>query len=176
MAARTVDTNDYDNPPFVSMGDSVFLYQAYAGRDTITDSTPAPVFIDDHVINNGGPFIGLVGDRYRSWFDGISYARVETPAPVIRSKGGHSQVPILLLQQIPSRSLLKVTISIKRNENATLQFFDLYGRIIQSYIFPTYSRGTFTKTISTDRLTTGIYLCRFTNGRTTIAQSVKIMR
>ncbi|MBN1577096.1 MAG: T9SS type A sorting domain-containing protein [Chitinispirillaceae bacterium] len=175
MACRTVDTNEYDSPPLVNIGDTLFLYQAYAGRDTVDSGEVVCVFIDDHVLGYEQLF-GNEGDAYRTWFDGISYARIVTPARVRGDKTvTHRSDVFLKLHQIPARSLLKVTYSVDRNENATIALFDLRGRLIQTHTSFARHQGTHTETFSTGHLRAGVYLCRLTAGNCFATAAVRVL-
>ncbi|MBN1307422.1 MAG: hypothetical protein JXA18_05870 [Chitinispirillaceae bacterium] len=177
MACRTVDTNDYDSPPMVNIGDTLFLYQAYAGRYTVaySEGIEICVFIDDHVMMDGEWF-GSGGDTYRTWFDGISYARVALPARIAGDKREtYGSTPFFKVDQAPSRSLLKVTYSVDRNERATIALFDLKGSLLQSRTSFARHPGTYTETFSLGRLTGGIYICRLTAGSDVAAVTVRVL-
>ena len=134
------------------------------------------IFVDDHVLADFR-LIGEEGDVCRTWFDGISYARVETPAQV--NSAGSGTLPstsLFKLEHIPSSSLLKVTCSVNRNEKVTLTLFNLQGKMIQSHTSSPHHTGTYNATFSTRRLTAGAYLCRLTAGQHRTTAMVRVMR
>ena len=176
MACRTVDTSEYDSSLLVNIGDSLFLYQAYAGRDTLDSGEVICIFIDDHVLVDF-QIIGEEGDVYRTWFDGISYARIETPARVSGTRMGTTpSTSLLQLQYVPFSSQLKVTYSVSRNEKVTIGLYDLQGKKIQSHASFAQYPGTYIETFSTLHLTAGAYLCRLTTGHHSATAMVRVMR
>jgi hypothetical protein len=52
-----------------------YLYQAYVGRVVASSSNTISVFVDDNDII-AGTVDTTIGDFLRTWYDGISYARV----------------------------------------------------------------------------------------------------
>jgi hypothetical protein len=58
-----------------------FLYQAYVGRITASVSNTLSVFVDDNATIVGTTST-LAGNTNRTWYDGVSFAKVGTPAPL----------------------------------------------------------------------------------------------
>ena len=54
-----------------------YLYQAYVGRVVVSNNYTINVLVDDNAIQTGGDGSTLVGNTNRTWYDGISYAKVE---------------------------------------------------------------------------------------------------
>ncbi len=165
MACRTVDPNDYDNPPIVNIGDSLFLYQAYAGRDTVDSGDVVSVFVDDHVLSVQ-EYFGEKGDAYRTWFDGVSYARVEVQ-PVMHAISKRNSLlrdAEVRFRYLPKSQLIKVVYYIGSKGKATVELFDLQGKRIVHQTFFAKSAGTFTGTFPAGSLKTGAYMCRLTTG------------
>jgi lysophospholipase L1-like esterase len=75
MACRTVQPGEHDTRLVLTNSNTNYLYQAYVGRVPASISNTLSVFVDDRSIAAGttGP---LVGDNLRTWYDGISYAKV----------------------------------------------------------------------------------------------------
>jgi hypothetical protein len=74
-ACKQVEPGDHDSALVLTNDNQAFLYQAYLGRVTTSGSNTVAVFVDDHAISAGtsGP---LAADTVRTWYDGVSYARV----------------------------------------------------------------------------------------------------
>ena len=72
MACKEVETGDHDTTIILTNAAGYFLYQAYLGR--VTNST-LEVFVDDNAIQTGTTGT-LVGDTARTWYDGVSYAKI----------------------------------------------------------------------------------------------------
>jgi hypothetical protein len=52
-----------------------YLYQAYVGRVAVSNNLAVSVFVGDWPYATGGT--NLVGNSCRTWYDGVSYAKVE---------------------------------------------------------------------------------------------------
>lgn len=77
MACKQVEAGDHTTPlEITNIAENAYLYQAYVGRVTVTTSETVSVFVDDEAIATGttGP---LTGNTVRTWYDGVSYAKVE---------------------------------------------------------------------------------------------------
>jgi len=75
IASKQVEHGDHLTP-LVRVGrGNTHLYQAYVGRVSPLAGTPVEVFIDNEPTAPGRTVTGP-GDIYRTWYDGVSYARV----------------------------------------------------------------------------------------------------
>ena len=68
---------DYTAPLVFTNNLTNFLYLAYVGRVTLSEPGPVEVFIDDYPVQTGTAST-LVGGSARTWYDGISYALVDS--------------------------------------------------------------------------------------------------
>jgi predicted secreted protein len=75
MACKQVDEWDYDTAIVRIESGNTFLYQAYLGRIQASDNDTFEVFVDDEAIMTGTQNTPM-GDTARTWYDGISYARI----------------------------------------------------------------------------------------------------
>jgi hypothetical protein len=80
MACKQVDVGAHDSTIVLSGNGNTFLYQAYIGRVLVTGNSIS-VYIDDEAIKTGTQST-LVGDVARTWYDGISYAKISSSLPV----------------------------------------------------------------------------------------------
>jgi predicted secreted protein len=76
MACKQVEQGDHDVALVLTGSGNTFLYQAYLGRVQVSDNNTFEVFIDDEAIQTGTAHT-VVGDIARTWYDGISYARID---------------------------------------------------------------------------------------------------
>jgi hypothetical protein len=74
IASQQVEPGDYTAALVLTNNSTNFLYQAYVGRVT---GSAFDVFVDDEPIPTGTVSTSL-GDTVRTWYEGVSYARVET--------------------------------------------------------------------------------------------------
>ncbi|OHB59343.1 MAG: hypothetical protein A2173_11370 [Planctomycetes bacterium RBG_13_44_8b] len=75
MACKQVEEWDYDKALVRTGSGNTFLYQAYIGRVQASANDTFEVFVDDEAIKIGTQNTPM-GDTARTWYDGISYARV----------------------------------------------------------------------------------------------------
>jgi hypothetical protein len=77
MACKEVDNGSHDVNLTLSGSGNTFLYQAYLGRVQVSDNGDFNVFVDDSAVQVGTTST-LRGDVDRTWYDGVSYAKVST--------------------------------------------------------------------------------------------------
>ena len=78
MACKQVEAGDHTAAlVLTNLAENAYLYQAYLGRVTVTTNTSVNVFVDDEPIA-AGTTSTLTGNTVRTWYDGVSYAKVET--------------------------------------------------------------------------------------------------
>ncbi len=74
MASKEVEADSYDNKPLIYDSNNAYLYQAYLGR--VKGVRSFDVFVDDSAYQKGTSSPTLRGDNNRTWYDGISYAKI----------------------------------------------------------------------------------------------------
>jgi hypothetical protein len=77
MACKTVQPGDHDSTLVLTNSATNYLYQAYVGRVAASSSNTVSVFVDDNAIAVATTST-LAGNTNRTWYDGISFARVES--------------------------------------------------------------------------------------------------
>ncbi|HCV43381.1 MAG TPA: hypothetical protein DGH68_07840, partial [Bacteroidetes bacterium] len=83
MACKQVEPADHDSTLVLAGGGNTFLYQAYVGRVQVSVNDTFRVYVDDDAVQTGTTGT-LVGNTCRTWYDGISYARVNgSPVAVV---------------------------------------------------------------------------------------------
>lgn len=75
MACKIVQAGDHYTSLVLTNNETNYLYQAYVGRVVVSDHTTVEVFVDDYPIQTGTAST-QVGNTARTWYDGISYARI----------------------------------------------------------------------------------------------------
>jgi hypothetical protein len=115
MACRSVQLGDHDASLVLTNAATNFLYQAYVGRSTASTSNTVSVFVDDHAITTGTAST-LAGDINRTWYDGVSYAKVDAAAPLrIQSLAQSAPAAFTLTwNSLPPDSLLPQTFTVRR--------------------------------------------------------------
>jgi hypothetical protein len=79
MACKIVQDGDHNNSLVLTENGNTFLYQAYVGRVDLSANDSVIVFVDDHAVQTGTQST-LIGNAARTWYDGLSYAKVESAA------------------------------------------------------------------------------------------------
>ena len=74
-ASRTVQPGDHISPIILTNSGTNFLYQAYVGQAVASSTNTLSVFVDDNAIK-AGTTSPLIGDIARTWYDGISFAKL----------------------------------------------------------------------------------------------------
>ena len=87
-----------------------YLYQAYVGRVAVSNNLTASVLIGDWPYQTGNT--NLVGNTCRTWYDGVSYARVEPFQIQTVSHNGPSAVTLVWNSPPPEMSLTTPTYTV----------------------------------------------------------------
>jgi hypothetical protein len=90
------------------------------------------VFIDDSCLKTGENF--SIGDLCRTWYDGVSYAKVNEPTEVTRDE--HQPIEFKLSQNYPNPFNPKTVISYKLmlKSEVRLIIYDILGREIVTLV------------------------------------------
>jgi len=80
-----------------------YLYQAYVGRVTVSNNLTANVLVGDWPYVTGNT--NLIGNTCRTWYDGVSYARVEPFQIQSVSSSGSSAITLVWNSPPPEMSL-----------------------------------------------------------------------
>lgn len=95
-----------------------FLYQAYVGRVVLSNDLVIKVLIDDNSIATGGNGVTRIGDTARTWYDGVSYAKVK-PLEIKSVVAGNSSVTLTWNSPLPQFSLLTPAYTVQRKNTLT---------------------------------------------------------
>ncbi len=117
MACASVDAADHSSGILTSDGGDRFLFQGYLGRMTAGEDRRIEVFIDDHPIVTGTSDT-LGGDESRTWFDGVSYARVAGPTEfkiLDSGRSGPESVKLTWTSLPPDSLLAAETYTVHRS-------------------------------------------------------------
>jgi hypothetical protein len=94
-----------------------YLYQAYVGRVAVSNNA-IQVFIDDNSISTGGNGTTRAGNTARTWYDGISYAKVE-PFQIknVAYNGGGNSVTLTWNSPLPQYSLTTPAYTVQKKND-----------------------------------------------------------
>ena len=92
-----------------------YLYQAYVGRVVVTNNYTISVFVDDWPYVTGNT--NLVGNTCRTWYDGVSYARVEPFQIKNVYFSGPSAIKLVWNSPPPETSLTTPTYTVQKTSS-----------------------------------------------------------
>ena len=98
--------------------ENAYLYQGYVGRVTVSSNATVNVFVDDEAIAVGTT-TPLAGNTTRTWYDGVSYARVEA-ADSLRiqsvARSGPAAFTVTWNSLPPESMLLPQTFTLQKKD------------------------------------------------------------
>ena len=94
---------------------SNYLYQAYAGRVLVSNNLTVGVFVDDWPYQTATT--NLIGNTCRTWYDGVSYAKVEPFKIQNVSLSGPSAVALVWNSPPPELSLTTPTYTVQKTSS-----------------------------------------------------------
>jgi len=96
-----------------------YLYQAYVGRVVLSNDLTIKVFVDDNSITNGGNGTTMLGNTNRTWYDGISFAKVEPFQIKNVQYANGSSVALTWNSPLPQYSLTTPSYSVQKKNALT---------------------------------------------------------
>jgi hypothetical protein len=96
-----------------------YLYQAYVGRVVLSNDLAIKVLIDDNSIATGGDGSTHVGDTARTWYDGISYARVSPFQIQNVYATGPASIALVWNSPLPQSSLTTPSYTVQKKNSLT---------------------------------------------------------
>ena len=118
MASQQVEPDTHNSALVLTNGTNAFLYQAYLGRVQLTTNTAFPVFVDSDALQTG-TVTNLIGDTARTWYDGVSYAKVEPFQFKSVSRSGPSAVMLVWNSPPPEMSLTTPSYTVRKKNSLT---------------------------------------------------------
>ena len=175
MACKQVEPGDHDTELVLTGGGNTFLYQAHLGRVQVPSDHPLIVYVDDEAIETGTTNT-LIGGVARTWYDGISYARLDGWVGV--SQGGKHPIDFSLSQNYPNpfNPITKIHISIKEPSQVELNIYDSQGRFIQNLLNENKSAGLHSVEFNGSDLASGIYFYRVQIGDFMITKKMLFLK
>jgi len=115
QGSEVVQAADFGSGIIVSNAATNFLYQAYVGRVTASSSNTVSVFVDDNAIEVGTTGT-LLGDTDRTWYDGISFDKVN-PLQIQGISVTPSATTLVWNSIPPQNSLTTPTYSVQKKNS-----------------------------------------------------------
>jgi len=158
MACRQVEAGEHDGALVLAGQNNVFLYQAYLGRIQVAAGGGITVFVDDEAVA-AGQTTTLSGDRVRTWYDGLSYARVGASTRVV----AHAAAPVSLQlhQNYPNPFNTGTTIpfALARAGKVSVKIYNLQGACVATLLDQQLEAGEHRVLWEASSFASGIYFC-----------------
>ncbi len=179
MACKQVESSDYDSTLVLTGSGNTFLYQAYLGRVQVLDDDSFEVFVDDEAIRIGTENT-LVGDIDRTWYDGISYAILDTESIVSVHQQADEELPIefSLSQNYPNpfNSTTTITYSLPKDDHVSLKIYNLIGQEVAILADKEMLAGTHHVTWNAQNIPSGVYFIKITVGNHSKIKKIMLLR
>ena len=164
MACKQVEVGDHNATIVLTGSGNTFLYQAYLGRVQLSTESEFDVYVDDEAIRVGTPST-FTGDVARTWYDGISYARV---GPVVSVTERDTDPRDFVLEQNypnPFNPMTTIRYSLPQNVHVNLKVYDLLGQEVATLVSKDMPAGTHDVTWHAQNASSGVYFCRMAAGK-----------
>jgi hypothetical protein len=178
MACKHVEEGDHNSAITISGDGNTFLYQAYLGRIQTSSNCSLNVFVDDETIQNGTSNT-MVGDIARTWYEGISYAILDTASLVsVRQVDGKHPIEFALDQNYPNpfNSKTTITYSLSHNGYVSLKVYNLIGQEVAILADEVMFSGTHQVTWNAKNSPSGLYFIEITVGNHSIIKKMMLLR
>jgi len=179
MACKQVEPGDHDSTLVLTGSSNTFLYQAYLGHVQVLANDSFEVFVDDEAIRVGTQNT-LVGDIARTWYDGISYAILDTGSIVNVHQQVNEVLPIefSLGQNYPNpfNSTTTITYSLPQDDHVSLKVYNLMGQEIATLVNEEMLAGTHFITWNAQNIPSGVYSIKIIVGNHSIIKKMMLLR
>jgi hypothetical protein len=179
MACKQVEPGDHERTLVLTGSGNTFLYQAYLGRIQVLANDSFEVFVDDEAIRIGTQNT-LVGDIARTWYDGISYAILDTGSIVSVHQQVNEVLPIefTLGQNYPNpfNSTTTITYSLPQDDHVSLKVYNLMGQEVVTLVNEEMLAGTHFITWNVQSIPSSVYFVKITVGNHSIIKKMMLLR
>jgi hypothetical protein len=158
MASKQVQEGDHDSNIVLSGGGNTSLYQAYLGCVQALANDTLDVFVDDYAIQTGTSGT-LIGNVARTWYDGISYAMVNSNPVAISKNKLPFPAGFSLSQNYPNPFNPATTIefNLPKTEFVSLQIYNILGENVATLVSEKLSAGDYSYLWDASLLASGVY-------------------
>jgi hypothetical protein len=176
MACRQVEAGDHNASLTLSGTSNTFLYQAYLGRVEVSSSNSSfDVFVDDDAVRVGTTNT-LVGDNSRTWYDGISYASVNTVVSVEDTRTLPTTLGLSQNYPNPFNPTTAISYQLSAFSVVTLKVFDMLGREVATLVNDVRAAGPHHVVWDASGCPSGVYVYRLQAGNSVLAKKMVLMK
>lgn len=161
MASKQVEDGDHQTTLILTGSGDTYLYQAYLGRVHLTDNHIIDVYVDDHSIETGSSS-KRIGNTARTWYDGISYASLDTNYSVNDIENVEIPEVIVLFQNYPNPFNPKTVISwqLAVGSHVELSIYNILGQKVATLVSAKQAAGKHQIEWNAEGFTSGNYFYR----------------
>lgn len=158
MACQQAEEEEHETSLVLTGEGNTVLYQAYLGRIRASGSQHVHVFVDDYAVETGTE-AHLIGNQARTWYDGISLARVEG-VNAVPPNVPFSQIQYFQIGQNypnPFNSCTTIPYSVSQRGPVRLSVINLSGREVALLVNTVKDPGYYRTALNASDLASGIY-------------------
>jgi len=176
MACKQVEPADHDSTLVLAGGGNTFLYQAYVGRVQVSVNDTFRVYVDDDAVQTGTTGT-LVGNTCRTWYDGISYARVNgSPVAVVERNELPTEFSLSQNYPNPFNPTTSITYSLPKHAHVDLKVYDLLGQEAATLVNREVLAGTHSVGWDASGAPSGVYFYRITVSGNSITNKMLLLK
>ena len=179
MACKQVEAGDHNTTLLLTGSGNISLYQAYLGRIQTSASNTFDVFVDDSAVmvgTTGALRTDLRGDIDRTWYDGVSYAAVNTVVSAVET--GELPTEFGLSQNYPNpfNPTTNFEFRVSSLGFVTLKVYDILGREVATLVNDVRPPGVYTVRWDASGHSSGVYVYRLRAGNFVSAKKMVLMK
>ncbi len=177
MACKQVDDSAHTTILKLTGADNTFLYQAYLGKVGLEAGDTLDVFVDDEAIQTGTAST-QAGDVYRTWYEGISYARIGDLSGVCLPDNEKLPLGFSLKQNYPNpfSSITNINYTLSEPAHVNLSVFNMLGQKVSELVDGVLSAGPHCTSWDAENLSSGIYFLKMTVGDNSITKKALVAK
>jgi hypothetical protein len=173
MACNQVEAGDHDAALVLTGSGNTFLYQAYLGRVQVSANDSFSVLVDDEAIQTGTTGT-RIGNTARTWYDGVSYAKVNATVVGVAE---HQEIPreFSLHQNYPNpfsplgrgtfgNPTTTIAYSLPKAAHVSLKVYNLLGREVATLVDQPMPAGAHQAAWNAQGVTSGVYFYKISAG------------
>ncbi len=175
MACKQVEDGDHDTKLVLTGSGNIGLYQAYLGRVQVSGSNTFDVFVDDSAVQVATTGT-LRGDIDRTYYDGVSYASVNTLVSVSEKRDLPTEFRLSQNYPNPFNPTTTIEFQVSSFEFVSLTVFDVLGREIGTLVNEVRPTGLYTVHWDASSFPSGVYIYRLRAGNFVSAKKMVLMK
>ncbi|MGH7601620.1 MAG: T9SS type A sorting domain-containing protein, partial [bacterium] len=175
MACKQVEAGDHDATLVLNGSGNTFLYQAYLGRVRFAANNAIEVFVDDAAVRVGTSNTS-VGDVARTWYDGLSFARVDNAVGIAENESLPLAFSLSQNYPNPFNPATTITFTLPKNTHVNLKVYNLLGREVAALINHKMPAGTHQVIWDAQNAPSGVYFYKMTAGTFSKISKMTLLR